>query len=281
MIILCSISSIAALKQYLCDLDEYDEDRDEVEETKAVPVRSSRSLALSSGKKERFFGAPEFVLNLDMAEQNVTGFMAFYTSNHRFEKGSHIELIDLITIHKQISDPYDFYGSDSLDGKSIKASLLPDKTGILWEEPSISDFMVNQLNQIYATTSTDSDAFGSLTLSKNLRDTHLAHALKIKSDPKRMVRRFVLKFPEGILGRMGYYNNDESMGNEVSIKPTPGIQVVPKEKAHTKTDAKFSVMMVTINIAVETIETRVLSLPVKNKKDASIEDLAKRMSALF
>jgi hypothetical protein len=214
---------------------------------------------------------PLYHLNLDQGEQNISSFFAHRNRQFEFVKGAIQESIDSIVVHKQVCDITDFTGSKH--SKIIRAFLLDNKRGIKWQEPSLSDFMITQVDQIFKR----GDAFKDEEMSKSLKASHLYNVVSICDDPKRQLRTFVLLFPDDIVGRMGYMNPSE--GLELTPHYTVVRQCVKKEVCNGPKDLDFTQVLVSFVIAVESEENRLLKLIEKKEEvNHSLADLYKRMS---
>jgi hypothetical protein len=133
----------------------------------------------------------EYDLNLAYPEDNVNGFCAFKSSSFVIE----FEEIEAIILHKEICDIENMRHQNAM----IVVSLMECGTKLLVEEPSVPHFYHTHTDQI----------LDGITHTETRRAIQTAHSCKmndISGDPERKMKNYILNFPPGISGKMGFMN---------------------------------------------------------------------------
>ena len=133
----------------------------------------------------------EHYLDLKNPENNPSGIFVLSVTD---EFSS--ELLDVLWIYKEVSDIWD--AKDNV----IKASLLPDGTGIEVIEPKAARFLYKDVKQIHHLEGSDA--------CTPIYRAHKAAANEIKKHTHRQLKKIILKFPKGMTCNASRFNGDSS-----------------------------------------------------------------------
>ena len=117
------------------------------------------------------------------------------------------ELVQAIVIIKHIPDL-----ADARSENPLQMTLLPDGTGVLVVEPAVSEFMKQPPPGLYADCHPD---------MRNAFTT--AHNLTVTATSGAETESYILRFPDGIIGKMGGMNppgNGRSLTGNVNVTTT-------------------------------------------------------------
>ena len=153
-------------------------------------------------------GIPEYTLNLERGESNVNGIFAYISPSFVWEE----EQVEVVVLVQKVADITDIRN----DPASFSMSLLPDGGGVLVEEPSVPHFMVDSYDDLYDMNKTDTKY---PDLEYACHTTHAVCMTAIQQNQKRQKNKYILKFPENVVCKMGYMNpsNGRALRGKVTV----------------------------------------------------------------
>ena len=195
--------------------------------------------------------------DLSLGEENVNGTFAFLSSPFVFGD----EQIEAIVLLKQVSD----FADVRSETNPIVVSLLPDGSGVLVQEPSLPSFLKNDAYKFYE------DLYSEMSLA--FRTSHIVSATALSNDPVKQTKKYILRFPTGMTGKMGYMNQEKG------LEVTGHVQITNSSvQAKNKKKIQFSHVTIRFIIALNTEEPKLLKS--KPKIFNNVEDLLEDMSTL-
>ena len=161
--------------------------------------------------------------DLHLGEENVNGTFAFLSSPFVFGD----EQIDAIVLVKQVSD----FADVRSETNPIVVSLLPDGSGVLVQEPSLPSFLKNEVHKFYE----DCDP----EMSVAFRTSHIVSATALTNDPSKQKKKYTLRFPTGMTGKMGYMNQDKGLELTGHVQLTNSSVETKKKKRSISVTLQF------------------------------------------
>lgn len=234
---------------------------------------SLRCCFFASGTTDDDYSSlPAYKINLDEGEQNVNGWLFFESNAFKWisVNGALTESINTIVMVKAISDVFDIWGSSFNDKMSV--SLLPDGSGVVVDEPSISSFLYTDIDVIFAA------AFDGYPddMKEAVKDAHGCAVNAIMDDKRRKRMKYRLVFPRDKVGAKGYWNRG-AKGLKLTPFPFTNEETLTKDMTGADHDAYFSKTLVFFLIPIDK-EGRVLK--VQDDDDVPIEKMFKNFSRM-
>jgi hypothetical protein len=142
------------------------------------------------------------VLNLEDPHKNSHWILPIMGTN--IKVGDDKSVVDALTIYMPV------FSRRDVIKKKYKASLLPDGSGISVTVPTISQALLDQVNEIH-----------SLEDAAECEQTKLQHNVKatfIKARAERLKKTLVLKFPRGMTANNKHFNGKGASADDTVLK---------------------------------------------------------------
>ena len=113
---------------------------------------------------------------------------------------------------KQVADIVDIRN----DPASFSMTLLPDGGGVLVQEPSVPNYMIDSFDDLYDMNKNDTK---NPDLEYACHTNHAVCMTAIQQNQQRQKSRYILKFPENVVCKMGYMNpsNGRALRGKVTV----------------------------------------------------------------